>query len=1159
MSAIEFVVRDSAGTVRHGSVASETGGMQSIIVSADQEISLNLHRSQVVSYRREGQALELTLIDGRVIVIEGFFTPDGIAENRLFLSADGLLAEVELSAGEGGSYYAAYSDADAVGKWSADDALYFMRSPDVMLANYEAIAVADGEAGMLAAPLLTGIGGIGGALGAGAAVIGGGILIDQVFDGGGGSSGPVVTIEEGTQGTGTVVNGDDAADGIEISGTGTPGGTVTVTIDGDTTQTTTVDENGEWTVVFDPEDVGDGEHDVTVTITDGNGSTTVTDTVLVDTVATVDFDGSTVTGDGIVNATENGGSVTLSGTVEAGSTVVVEINGNTYEATVTGTEWELILPAGTLPGGEYELDVTVIATDGAGNSAATVGTITVDTVTTIGMDTTTIGGDGSVNATELAGGVTVIGTAEPGATVDVTIGLVTLTTTAGVDGNWSVVFGSGDIAPGTYVADVTATATDLAGNTATSSGTIQIDTEMNLTVNTATVEGNGIVNAAEASDGISLSGTAEPGAQVTVTLNGYSQTVTASGNGTWTTTWPAGQLPTGETQSTVSVTAVDAAGNSETTSGTITFDTLVNQLNLTSGPVAGDNIVNGSEIGEAITLSGQVEAGSTVWVNLGGSTLQAAVDGNGNWSVTFPGGTLAAGEYNTNLVITAQDAAGNTSSISQAVQVDTVAGHLTMIDGDQVAGDGTINAQEAEGGVLLSGTATPGMIVTVTMAGATHQVLADGNGNWSSLFSDAEIPDGTTTAQISASITDAAGNTTTITDTVQIDTIVDDLAFVTNPAGGDGTISGRESSGSFVTLTGTVEPFSNVVVTLGGQTVTTTSDANGNWTANFPASVVPTGEGDLAMTVTATDPAGNVNTISDTVAYDTVVNALSSNGATITGNGSVNATEAGQGITLTGQVEPGSTVFVTFNGVTHQATVLADGSWSVDFSAAEVPAGEYTAEVTISATDAVGNTATITDTFLVDTVAPETPFITGIDDGRSGLRGISVADEDTSLQVHQLNADGSVTEVAFDPTVDSAYDEVDLAFAAPVPDGSQLVVTSTDAAGNQNATLFVLDEAGSNVVDLSHAGLDGINIGAIDLNFAEYSELTISAADLEALTSITNELVIHGDQYDTVNLQGATIVDTRTIDQVDYTVYEMGSAGELVVIQDEITVNNTII
>lgn len=1076
----------------------------------------------------------------------------------MFLSADGLLAEVELSSGEGGNYYAAYSDADAVGKWSADDSLYFMRSPDVMLANYEAVAVADGEAGMLAAPLLTGIGGIGGALGTGAAVVGGGILIDQILDGG--SSGPVVTIEDGTQGTtGTVVNGDDAADGIEISGTGTPGGTVTVTIDGDTTETTTVDEDGNWTVVFDPDDVGDGEHDVTVTITDGNGSTTVTDTVVVDTVATVEFDGSTVTGDGVVNATENGGSVTLTGTVEAGSTVTVEINGTTYDATVTGTEWELILPAGTLPGGEYELDVTVIATDGAGNSAATVGTITVDTVTTIGMETSTIAGDGAVNATELSAGVTVTGTAEPGASVDVTIGLVTLTTTAGVDGSWSVIFGSGDIAPGTYVAEVTATATDLAGNTATSSGTIQIDTEMNLSVNTATVEGNGIVNAAEASDGISLSGTAEPGAQVTVTLNGHSQTVIASGNGTWTTTWTAGQLPTGETQSTVSVLAVDGAGNVETTSGTITFDTVVNQLNLTSGPVAGDNIVNGAEAGQPITLSGQVEAGSTVWVNLGGSTLQAAVDGSGNWSITFPGGTLAGGEYNTNLVITAQDAAGNTSSISQAVQVDTVAGNLTMIDGDLVAGDGTINAQEAEGGVLLTGTATPGMIVSVTLAGATHQVLADGNGNWSSLFSDAEIPDGTTTAQISATITDAAGNTATVTDTVQIDTTVDDLAFVTNPAGGDGTISGGESSGSFVTLTGTVEPFSSVVVTLGGVSVTTTSDANGNWTANFPASTVPQGEGDLAMTVTATDPAGNVHTINDTVAYDTIVNELSGNGATVTGNGSVNASEAGQGITLTGQVEPGSTVFVTFNGVTHQATVLADGSWSVDFAASEIPAGEYEAEVTITATDAVGNTATITDTFLVDTVAPEAPFITGLDDGRSGLRGISVGDEDTSLQVHQLNADGSVTEVAFDPTVDTNYDEVDLAFAAPVPDGSQLVVTSTDTAGNQNATLFVLDEAGSNVVDLAHAGLDGFNLGAIDLNFAEYSELTITSADLEALTSITNELIIHGDQYDTVNLQGATIVDTRTIDQVDYTVYEMGSAGDLLIIQNDIEVNNTIV
>lgn len=75
MSAIEFVVRDSAGQIEHGNVAGD-GAAASIIVSVDEDISLNLSRAQVQSYSRQGQALQVVLIDGRVIMIEGFFTPE---------------------------------------------------------------------------------------------------------------------------------------------------------------------------------------------------------------------------------------------------------------------------------------------------------------------------------------------------------------------------------------------------------------------------------------------------------------------------------------------------------------------------------------------------------------------------------------------------------------------------------------------------------------------------------------------------------------------------------------------------------------------------------------------------------------------------------------------------------------------------------------------------------------------------------------------------------------------------------------------------------------------------------------------------------------------------------------------------------------------------
>lgn len=107
MVAIEFVVRGNTGMVERGSVAG-AGGDTSIIAGAGQEISLNLNQSNILSYVRQGQTLQITLVDGQTITIEGFFSPEGVAENELFISANSQLSEVQLLASEGNLLFAQY-------------------------------------------------------------------------------------------------------------------------------------------------------------------------------------------------------------------------------------------------------------------------------------------------------------------------------------------------------------------------------------------------------------------------------------------------------------------------------------------------------------------------------------------------------------------------------------------------------------------------------------------------------------------------------------------------------------------------------------------------------------------------------------------------------------------------------------------------------------------------------------------------------------------------------------------------------------------------------------------------------------------------------------------------------------------------------------------
>ncbi|MCX7301028.1 MAG: Ig-like domain-containing protein [Rhodobacterales bacterium] len=1333
MSAIDFVVRNSVGAIQHGSVGGD-GITTQLIVGSGSQVSLNLDRDQIVSYEQAGGALKITLVDGQVIYVDNFFGPGGTSQADLFISANGQLAEVELVPGPNGTFYSNYIAEDMTGKWSPDDQLLFAGREEPIVTA----AADDPAAGMLVPfaapavilPLLSLIG-----VGAGTTVLDSSETRDPPT--------PEGTILSGTKDTGYVVNAEDQADGTEITGTGTVGATVTVTV-GDDTQTTVIGEDGTWSVTFPTDEVGPGtyEEPVIVIVSKDGQDLTITDTLVVDTEASVTFVEDSVGGDGTVNAAEVGG-VILTGTTEVGSTVFVTTGGVTYEAAVDGTTWTVALPADAVIDGEYQQAVTVEATDAHGNIATTEGSFTVDTETSITMNTGAIGGDGTVNAVEHAGGVTVTGTAEAGASVLVTIGGANTTVIAANNGTWTASFASGQIPGGTYGQTVTAVATDAAGNTASTGGTIKVDTDLTLTVNAATVEANGIVNAAERSDGVAITGKSDPGSTVTVEMCGVTHTAvtaangtwkvvysaaeippgtheapiavssvdaagntaivnasimidsearvainapvegdnvinasersdgvvltgttepgstvivtfgsatlaaTVAPNGTWTVSFPAtavapgtyettaianavdangnsssatitlqvdtetsvtvntanfegdgtinyveredgvtltGQaeagasvvvrfgsasrtvtagddgnwsasfgkndIPTGETTAAVTATATDAAGNSAMATGSVKVDTFVNRLDITSGEVGGDDIINKAEAAAPVTINGVVEQGSTVVVTLAGVSYNATVAGNGNWTVTFPAGSLPLGEYATEITVAATDKAGNAASISQDVLIDTVVGEVALSP-DPIEIDDVINATERSDGVLIEGTATPGLTVTVTLGGKSHQVVAGPDGTWSSLFAAGEIPSGTYNAPITASITDSAGNSKTVSDSVAVDT---EISFTLNKhVEGDNTLNAAEASNG-VQLSGTVEAGSRVTVVYGGSTQTVTANADGTWSLTVPAAAVAAGEYNQSFTATATDKAGNSSVITHTVRIDTFVNELSMD-RLIEGDDVVNRVEAQDGITINGEVEAGSTVFVTFEGTTRQATVAADGSWTVNFTGAEVPQGEYDAAIKVEATDSVGNAKSITETIAVDTTPPEAPLIESYTRAGAGVRAISTSITDDTVEIHSVAATGTVSHASFNTSVNTDFNEIDYSFTKPIPNGSHLVITSTDEADNNTSTLFVLEEPLTNTVDVRNAGLSGFNIEAIDLQFAEDSHLTLTAQDLEALCSHSNTLTVHGGVDDTVTILGASDSgETTDIDGRAYKIYDFGAHGGTVIIDEEIHV-----
>ncbi|HGP0219352.1 TPA: Ig-like domain-containing protein [Pseudomonas aeruginosa] len=806
-----------------------------------------------------------------------------------------------------------------------------------------------------------------------------GTVVNVVARDAAGNSSPATSITvDGVAPSAPVV---EPSNGSELSGTAEPGSSVTLTDgNGNPIGQTTADANGNWS--FTPSTPLPDGTVVNVVARDAAGNSSPPASVTVDAVApatpTVDPSNGT----------------TLSGTAEPGSSVTLtDGNGNPIgQVTADGSGNWTFTPSTPLPNGTV---VNATATDPSGN-ASSPASVTVDAVAP------------ATPVVNPSNGTTLSGTAEPGATVTLTdgngnpIGQVT----ADGSGNWS-------FTPGTPLANgtmVNATASDPTGNTSAPAST---------TVDSVAPAAP-VVNP---SNGAEISGTAEPGATVTLTDgsgNPIGQ-VTADGSGNWSFT-PSTPLADG---TVVNATATDPAGNTGG-QGSTTVDAIA-----PATPTV--NLSNGS------SLSGTAEPGSTVILTDGNGNPIAEVtaDGSGNWTYT-PSTPIANG---TVVNVVAQDAAGN-SSPPATVTVDSSAPPAPVIN--------------PSNGVVISGTAEAGATVTLTDAGGNPigQVTADGSGNWS-FTPGTPLANGTV---IVATATDPTGNTGPQAATT-VDAVAPPAPLI-DPSNGT-TISGTTEAGAKVILTdGNGNPIGE-----------TTADGSGNWTFT-PATPLANG---TVVNAVAQDPAGNTgpqgSTTVDAVAPNTpVVNPSNGN-------------------LLNGTAEPGSTVTLTDGNGNPIGQTTADGSGNWSFTpGSQLPNGTV---VNVTASDAAGNTS-LPATTTVDSSLPSIPQVDpsngSVISGTADAGNTIIITDGNGNPIGQVTADGSgnwsftpgiplpdgtvVNVVARSPSnVDSAPAVITVdgvAPAAPVIDPSNgTEISGTAEAG---ATVILTDGGGNPIGQVTADG-----------------------------------------------------------------------------------------
>jgi Ice-binding-like/Bacterial Ig-like domain len=189
------------------------------------------------------------------------------------------------------------------------------------------------------------------------------------------------------------------------------------------------------------------------------------------------------------------------------------------------------------------------------------------------------------------------------------------------------------------------------------------------------------------------------------------------------------------------------------------------------------------------TISGTTDVGTSgvVTVTIAGQTLPATPALDGSWSVTPT--ILANGTY----AVQAQtnDGAGNLGSVSQQLTIDTIPPLITL--------DGAPTVLTNNPVATISGTtdAVPGTLIIVNVEAQTLSAVVDGtpivesvgaqalvavvqsNGTWNVAPG---TPMGKGVRTVSASVTDPAGNTSTVTEQLTVGTVAPVAPVPTAPA-----------------------------------------------------------------------------------------------------------------------------------------------------------------------------------------------------------------------------------------------------------------------------------------------------------------------------------------------------------------------------------------
>ena len=824
-----------------------------------------------------------------------------------------------------------------------------------------------------------------------------------------------------------------------LKGTGTAGSTVHIFENGHQIGTALVGKDGTWSFPITTA-LADGAYSFTAIAFNIKGHSVESShfTLTVDTAAPdapvlqgVTDDVSPIVGNLQNGSVTNDAKPTFSGTGEKGDTIKV-YDGQTLLGTTTVDSTGHWSFTPSQPLSESQHTITITQTDQAGNVSAvtTAPTFTVDVTPPAAAVITTV----AVN------GASITGTAEAGSTVSIYDNNNNLLGTATADGNGKFTI---TLNPAqTHGESLEARIQDAAGNVgnptdfiASNSGFPAQPIIVSIDDNALPVTGS-VANGGNTNDNTpTLTGTSVPFATIIVSDNGIQllPPVTADANGNWSFT-PFPPLLDGDHSFTA--TAYNGIGTSgPSTAFSVDVDTLI--------PV----LQNLQVVDQGHILTGTTEAGSTVVVkdSLGTQLGTGVADQNGNFSITLS----SAKTNGESLTVSVTDKAANAGIPETLNAPDTTP--PAPPSGLTVAADG----------LSVSGQAEANSIVTIkdSLGNVLGSAQTNSSGNFVVPLNSPQLNG----QGLLATATDAALNISQPSSVVAPDKTPPDAPDSLAINGTGTVLTGHAEAGSTITIK---DPDGNVIGT-----------GKAGSDGQFSVTLSPAQDNGEHLSATATDLANNISQPSYIDAPDIsapdlpiildVQDDIPGIIGTIASGGVTNDSRP----TLSGTAEIGSTVKVYENGnLLGTATIDGTGHWTFTPGSA---LSEGSHQFIVTSTDASNNTSSSAPwNILVDTVPPQVPAITLVNDDAPGVLG-PVANggltNDSTPTVSGTGEPGSIVHlfdngVLINSQIIGNNGTWSYTFTSPlVGPNHSLTVNSSDNFGNTSANsgawTFTLDTA----------------------------------------------------------------------------------------------------